>query len=94
MDLRTSPSVNWISNSFFLPKPFFGNLTEFSMTKATQNSISPAPWAKNSPNQPSLNPSRQRLSKNIKSVANFFYNFIFVLIKIKFLMNIQMTSQP
>jgi len=81
MDLRTSPSVNRLSNSFSPPKPFFGNLTEFSMTKATQNSISPPPWVKNSPNQPSLNPIRQRLSKNIKSVAKVFYNlFIFVLI--------------
>ncbi len=26
------PSVNWLSNLFFLPKSFFGSLIEFSMT--------------------------------------------------------------
>jgi hypothetical protein len=45
------------------------------MAKATQNSISPTPWVENSPNQPSLNPTHQRLFKNIKSVAKISYNF-------------------
>jgi len=27
------PSVNWLSNLFFLPKSFLGSLIEFSMTK-------------------------------------------------------------
>jgi hypothetical protein len=69
-----------VSNSypthFSFQNHFFGNLTEFSMIKATQNSISPAPWVgENSPNQPSLNPTHKRLSKNIKSVAKFSHNF-------------------
>ncbi len=54
-----------VSNSypthFSFQHHFFGNLTEFSMIKATQNSISPATWVgENSPNQPSVNPTHKK----------------------------------
>jgi hypothetical protein len=68
------------------------------MTKATQIQYHMhLGWVNNSPNQPSLNPTHQRLSTNIKSVAKISYNSFCFDLNLnfnEFLFNIQMTSQP
>jgi len=51
-------SVNSLPNCLFIPKPMFCNSIEFSMTKTTQNLISPIFLNLKISKLPSLNPTQ------------------------------------